>query len=111
MSNTYAFPSSFKISPKDLIKKFLVVMPEHRWGSQGTSAIRTHSFFRNFDWAAAEQFTLTPPIMPQFDDDCDGGNFAPLPREVPLDQPVDLTTALVFGSVFDGFDSAPLDPL
>ena len=40
---------------KDLIKKFLVLNPKERWGDKNFEQIKSHKFFKDFDWDNLKQ--------------------------------------------------------
>lgn len=60
-------PAQNMSSPcKDLISKFLVKNPAHRYGviKGGEAKIKAHPWFVGFDWEALENRTLKPPYVP-----------------------------------------------
>ena len=67
------FPDYVSKIEKDLIKKLLVPNPKNRLGSgpNGSEKIKNHPYFKDVDWQKAWNKELTPPFVPELDDELD----------------------------------------
>jgi serine/threonine protein kinase len=75
------FPSHISRVSCDLIKQLLHPKPTKRLGAiaGGANAVKSHAFFRGFDWDAFLRFELKAPIIPKVKNDTDISNFDKYP--------------------------------
>jgi serine/threonine protein kinase len=61
------FPSSFSDDLFDIVRKLLNNVKGKRLGKikSGISTIRSHKWFKLFDWAALQSGQMMPPIVPK----------------------------------------------
>ena len=67
------FPRRMDEDAKDLINKLLVLEPKKRlgYGPNGTENIKKHSFFEGIDWNDIWNKNVTPPFVPELEDEMD----------------------------------------
>eukprot|EP00218_Dolichomastix_sp_CCMP3274_P014268 CAMPEP_0170138920 /NCGR_PEP_ID=MMETSP0033_2-20121228/5288_1 /TAXON_ID=195969 /ORGANISM="Dolichomastix tenuilepis, Strain CCMP3274" /LENGTH=899 /DNA_ID=CAMNT_0010374987 /DNA_START=95 /DNA_END=2794 /DNA_ORIENTATION=- len=99
----YSFPKFFSAACKDIVKKFLVVNPTKRLGmlKAGALDVKKHPWYKDLDWAALENRTLTPPYIPKLKANDDTSHFDYFDIEEP--QPGSEFTARVDDSIFADF--------
>jgi serine/threonine protein kinase/CRP-like cAMP-binding protein len=73
----FKFPRYLSPESKDLISKFLKSKPTKRLGiiKGGAELIRTHPWFKEFDWDSLRKGELKPPIRPKVKSPSDLSNF------------------------------------
>jgi len=83
------FPQHCKGDVGDLIKAVLRHPPSERLPCLlgGTDNVRTHAWFRDFDWNAFANHTMEPPFRPSVANNCDLGNFFVDERTMPIQLP------------------------
>lgn len=71
------YPADFSKSSIDLIAKLLQRKPAKRLGvtKGGVKAIKSHEWFKDFDWGALQNGTMEPPIKPKVSGAEDMSNF------------------------------------
>lgn len=62
---------------RDLIGGLCTVNPHHRLGniSGGSSAVKSHAFFKSVDWDAVYHRRIKGPIVPELKNAADASNF------------------------------------
>ena len=77
MRGDLKYPHHFSAEVIDLIKGLLNPKPTKRLGviKGGAKNIKTHPWFRGFDWDALLNMTMTPPIVPNVRGEQDLSNF------------------------------------
>jgi len=68
----------------DLMKKIIEPVPMKRLGcmKEGTTSIRSHQWFRGFDWGALEKRTMEPLFVPKIKSQTDVSNLEPYPDDM-----------------------------
>ena len=63
----------FSEEAKDLINKLLVIDPSKRLGSgkDGIQNLKHHPYFKNINWEELRELKVTPPFIPEINDDTD----------------------------------------
>ncbi|OWF40715.1 ribosomal protein S6 kinase alpha-5-like [Mizuhopecten yessoensis] len=69
-------PSEFSSEVRDFIQKLLTKDPNKRLGSDGTTGIKKHKFFKGVNWDRLAQKEVPAPFVPKIDHELDTGNFA-----------------------------------
>jgi len=79
------YPSHFDPLAKDLISKLLIPDKSRRIGclKNGAEDIKRHKWFKDADWDAIYNRTITAPIIPSIRYDGDTQNYASYPEEPP----------------------------
>jgi len=77
------FPRCMSREVKDIISKLLKTKPTKRYGviKGGTDLIRTHPWFKKFDWKGCQTQKMTPPYEPKLKSNSDLSNFDNYPDE------------------------------
>eukprot|EP00803_Ostreobium_quekettii_P000241 evm.model.scf_1252.3 EVM.evm.TU.scf_1252.3 scf_1252:22586-28170(-) len=73
----YSPPPNFSEELKDLIRRLLVRKPAMRLGAQknGAADVKSHPWFRGFNWPAFERQQVQPPYVPKVSGPGDASNF------------------------------------
>lgn len=77
LAGQYSPPGHFSAEAVDVVDRFLQQKPHRRLGviKGGIENIKSHPWFKGFDWNALKNKTLRAPIIPYIEDDADLGNF------------------------------------
>ncbi|KAK9504195.1 hypothetical protein O3M35_010581 [Rhynocoris fuscipes] len=79
----FKYPSNITDILKDLISKFLRLIPETRLGANGFEEIKEHPWFDNIYWSSILNKTVRPPFVPDVKDVHDTSYFSKY-EEIPL---------------------------
>ncbi|KAH3681154.1 hypothetical protein WICPIJ_007849 [Wickerhamomyces pijperi] len=80
------FPSDLDPDAKDILIHLLARDPKIRLGTDGSTEIKAHSFFKSIDWKRLNAKGYQPPFKPRVTDGFDTSNFD---KEFTSEQPVD----------------------
>ncbi|XP_044729496.1 cAMP-dependent protein kinase catalytic subunit alpha-like [Chrysoperla carnea] len=77
ISGRYKFPNHFSLDLKDLISHLLQNDLTRRYGNlkRGATDIKTHKWFKGFDWMLLLNRKILPPYTPQIQNNIDASNF------------------------------------
>jgi len=83
--NKVTFPQELAGNCEDLVKKLCVKEPTDRLPMKkgGTSRIKQHPWFKDFDWDAMKNLTLDPPYKPKVKNKKDIANFSARKEDMP----------------------------
>jgi len=76
-SSQYRLPEHFSPALRDLVKQFLVRVPNRRLGCMqgGVAEVKQHPWFAGFDWDALAQRKMAAPFVPKVGSPEDASNF------------------------------------
>ncbi|KAG7671492.1 hypothetical protein Ndes2526B_g09344 [Nannochloris sp. 'desiccata'] len=76
-NSQYRLPEHFSPTLRDLIKQFLVRVPNRRLGCMqgGVAEVKQHPWFAGFDWDALAQRKMAAPFVPKVSSPEDASNF------------------------------------
>jgi len=87
--NRVQFPAKIRGPCEDLVKHLCRKEPSERlpMKSGGIENVKTHKWFKDYDWKARQELTMQPPYVPHVKSPKDGSNFNARKEDMPPQVP------------------------